>query len=171
MKNDEDTLLTRRVDKSDRLLKLSIASLIVMFLASIVLIAVHYRLLMVELGKREESETSARHLSAQLLRLQDEERRKFSRELHDGLGQTLAVLKWTLSSVLEKNPEDPAIAESVKSVDEAILAFSLDFIDKAFECLDHLRPGQDRAFHPVLNLLHAPLFLIAPRRPGTRYLP
>jgi signal transduction histidine kinase len=121
MKNDEDTLLTRRVDKSDRLLKLSIASLIVMFLASIVLIAVHYRLLMVELGKREESETSARHLSAQLLRLQDEERRKFSRELHDGLGQTLAVLKWTLSSVLEKNPEDPAIAESVKSVDEAIL--------------------------------------------------
>jgi hypothetical protein len=42
--------------------------------------------------------------------------------------------------------------------------------DEAFECLDYLRPGQDRAFHPVLNLLHAPLFLIAPRRPGTRYL-
>src|ERR1700721_2733108 len=42
--------------------------------------------------------------------------------------------------------------------------------DEAFECLDHLRPGQDRAFHPVLNLLHTPLFLVAPRRPGTRYL-
>ncbi len=122
MKHDEDTLLAQRVNKSDRLLKLSIASLIIMFLASIILIFVHYRLLMVELGKREESETSARHLSAQLLRLQDEERRRFSRELHDGLGQTLAVLKWTLSSVLEKNPEDPAIAESVKSVDEAILS-------------------------------------------------
>ncbi|HEY0703250.1 MAG TPA: ATP-binding protein [Candidatus Acidoferrales bacterium] len=121
MKSDEDTLLQLRVQKSDRLLKLSVASLILMFLASIVLIAVHYRMLMVELGKREESETSARHLSAQLLRLQDEERRRFSRELHDGLGQTLAVLKWTLSSLLEKNPEDPTIAESVKSVDEAVL--------------------------------------------------
>ncbi len=121
MKTDEDTLLDRRVEKSDRLLKLSVASLVLMFLASIVLIAVHYRLLMAELGKREESESSARHLSAQLLRLQDEERRRFSRELHDGLGQTLAVLKWTLSSLQEKNPDEPAIAESVKSVDEAIL--------------------------------------------------
>jgi signal transduction histidine kinase len=122
MKRDEDTLLEHRVEKSDRLLKVSVASLVLMFLSSIALVFVHYRLLMTELGKREESETSARHLSAQLLRLQDEERRRFSRELHDGLGQTLAVLKWTLSSVLEKNPEDPAIAESVKSVDEAILS-------------------------------------------------
>jgi signal transduction histidine kinase len=78
-------------------------------------------MLTAEGAKREESEESARRVSAQLLRVQDHERRKFSRELHDGLGQTLAVVKWTLSSLLEKHPDDPSIAECVKSVDEAIL--------------------------------------------------
>ena len=121
MQNAEDGLLKTRVQTSDRLFRLTIGVLALMFVASLILVGIHYRMLMIELGKRERSEASARHLSAQLLRLQDEERRRFSRELHDGLGQTLAVLKWTLSSLLEKNPGDPAIVESVKSVDEAIL--------------------------------------------------
>jgi signal transduction histidine kinase len=121
MQNEEDGLLKTRVQTSDRLFRLTIGVLALMFVASLILVGIHYRMLTIELGKRERSEESARHLSAQLLRLQDEERRRFSRELHDGLGQTLAVLKWTLSSLLEKNPGDPAIVESVKSVDEAIL--------------------------------------------------
>lgn len=121
MQNQEDGLLAARTRLSDRLFRLTIGVLALMFVASMILIAIHYRMLSIELGKREQSEESARHLSAQLLRLQDEERRRFSRELHDGLGQTLAVVKWTLSSLLEKNPQDPTIAEAVKSIDEAIL--------------------------------------------------
>src|SRR5271156_1167863 len=121
MQREEDRLLTERVQISDRLFKVTVAVLSLMFLSSLILIGVHYRMLHAEAEKREESEENARRVSAQLLRVQDHERRRFSRELHDGLGQTLAVVKWTLSSLLEKNPDDPSIAECVKSVDEAIL--------------------------------------------------
>jgi signal transduction histidine kinase len=121
MQGEEDRLLTERLQISDRLFKVTVAVLSAMFLSSLILIIVHYRMLTAEGAKREESEENARRVSAQLLRVQDHERRKFSRELHDGLGQTLAVVKWTLSSLLEKHPDDPSIVECVKSVDEAIL--------------------------------------------------
>jgi signal transduction histidine kinase len=121
MQDEEDRLLTERIQTSDRLFKVTIAVLSVMFISSLILIGIHYRMLRAEAQKREQSEENARNLSAQLLRVQDHERRRFSRDLHDGLGQTLAVVKWTLSSLLEKNPDDPAIAECVKSIDEAIL--------------------------------------------------
>jgi signal transduction histidine kinase len=121
MRNEEDRLLTQRLQVSDRLFKLTVAVLSLMFLSSLILIGIHYRMLHAEAQKREESEENARRVSAQLLRVQDHERRKFSRELHDGLGQTLAVAKWTLSSLLEKNPDDPSIVECVKCIDEAIV--------------------------------------------------
>ena len=121
MQDEEDRLLVERLRVSDRLFKVTVAVLSAMFLSSLILFVVHYRMLTAEGAKREESEENARRVSAQLLRVQDHERRRFSRELHDGLGQTLAVVKWTLSSLLEKHPDDPSIAECVKSVDEAIL--------------------------------------------------
>jgi len=45
------------------------------------------------------SEKSLRELSLHLLRTQDEERRRIGRDLHDSLGQYLAVLKMKLESV------------------------------------------------------------------------
>lgn len=45
------------------------------------------------------SEKSLRQLSLHLLRTQDEERRRIGRDLHDSLGQYLAVLKMKLDSV------------------------------------------------------------------------
>jgi PAS domain S-box-containing protein len=46
-----------------------------------------------------ESEKSLRNLSLHLLRTQDEERRRIGRDLHDSLGQYLAVLKMKLATV------------------------------------------------------------------------
>jgi PAS domain S-box-containing protein len=46
-----------------------------------------------------DSERSLRQLSLHLLRTQDEERRRIGRDLHDSLGQYLAVLKMKLDSV------------------------------------------------------------------------
>jgi signal transduction histidine kinase len=43
--------------------------------------------------------TSLGELSARLLRLQDEERRRIARELHDSVGQTLAALSMNLAAV------------------------------------------------------------------------
>jgi len=47
----------------------------------------------------QNSEKSLRALSLHLLRTQDEERRRIGRELHDSLGQYLAVLKMKLDSL------------------------------------------------------------------------
>ncbi len=59
-----------------------------------------------EVGERRDaerrfqsSEKSLRQLSLHLLRTQDEERRRIGRDLHDSLGQYLAVLKMKLDSV------------------------------------------------------------------------
>jgi PAS domain S-box-containing protein len=46
-----------------------------------------------------ESERSLRQLSVHLLRMQDQERQRIGRELHDSLGQYLSVLKMKLDSV------------------------------------------------------------------------
>jgi PAS domain S-box-containing protein len=48
------------------------------------------------------SEDTLRNLSGRLLRLQDEERRRISRDLHDVTGQKLALLSMDLSSVLKR---------------------------------------------------------------------
>jgi PAS domain S-box-containing protein len=46
--------------------------------------------------ERKRSEESLRHLSARLLRSQDEERRRIGRELHDSIGQYLVALQMNL---------------------------------------------------------------------------
>ena len=56
--------------------------------------------------KLQDSEKSLRQLSFHLLRTQDEERRRIGRDLHDSLGQNLAVLKMKLDSLLAKSHEN-----------------------------------------------------------------
>src|SRR5262249_22324162 len=45
----------------------------------------------------DQANQSLRELTARLLQLQDEERRRFARELHDSVGQVLAALSINLS--------------------------------------------------------------------------
>ncbi len=54
-----------------------------------------------EVALRKVTEKSLRELSARTLRLQDEERRRFARDLHDSTGQTLAALKLSLASLTQ----------------------------------------------------------------------
>ncbi|MEK6374795.1 MAG: PAS domain S-box protein [Acidobacteriota bacterium] len=67
---------------------------------------------------RKEAERSLRKLSGRLLRLQDEERRRIARQLHDTTAQSLAALRMNLS-VIKRSPaaSDHAIKEAV---DESI---------------------------------------------------
>jgi PAS domain S-box-containing protein len=53
-----------------------------------------------------ESEEQLRFLSSQLLMVQENERRRISKELHDGLGLSLTVLKFQLSSISAKVSEE-----------------------------------------------------------------
>jgi PAS domain S-box-containing protein len=68
---------------------------------------------------RKEAEEALRNLSARLLQLQDEERRRIARELHDSTGQSLAALVIHLSAVSAKIADvDPGAGELLR---EAIL--------------------------------------------------
>ena len=71
------------------------------------------------------SELSLRQLSVNLLRTQDEERRRLGRELHDTLGQYLAVLKMGLDSlhsrgVLQDEASSKQMADCLSLVEQSI---------------------------------------------------
>src|SRR5258708_5431724 len=55
-------------------------------------------------------------LSQQLLKVQDEERRKFARDLHDSTGQTLAALKISVSFLRDNCKRDLSTRAMVSDV-------------------------------------------------------
>ena len=74
-------------------------------------------------SKRKEAEESLRLLSGRLLQMQDEERRRIARELHDSAGQILVALTMYLTpleSASGKTPTDveKAIRESLVLINE-----------------------------------------------------
>ena len=69
----------------------------------------------------EERTTALRHLSAQLLRVQDDERRRIARELHDSLGQYLAAAKIHLDMVaFNRGDRETYLADIRELLDRAI---------------------------------------------------
>lgn len=61
-----------------------------------------------DLTLQKQSQEAARRLSARILKVQDEERRKVARELHDSLGQYLASLKVNVSASLRAAASEPS---------------------------------------------------------------
>jgi len=127
MRDEEKRLLTVRAGSSRRLFTLAVVVLLITFLLALIMFSVHCRLLSAELEAREqaeasvrESEKSLRSLTGRLLRLQDEERRRFSRELHDSLGQYLAGVKMNLDMFTNSQPADGLLAQAIQLLDQSI---------------------------------------------------
>jgi PAS domain S-box-containing protein len=75
--------------------------------------------------KLAKSERSLRELSIHLLRTQDEERKRIGRDLHDSLGQYLAVLKMNLESLdsvigTNRNGANEQITLCIRLADDAL---------------------------------------------------
>jgi PAS domain S-box-containing protein len=77
-----------------------------------------------ELEKMVDSRTNElQRLSVRLMTLQDQERRRIARDLHDGLGQELAVAKMVLDKILlqkSAKPDDESWAQASSIIDRAI---------------------------------------------------
>jgi len=88
----------------------------------------------------KSSEDMLRNLSGRLLRLQDEERRRISRDLHDVTGQKLALLSMDLSGILKKK----------------IIAKDEDINRLLLECIS-LSNEVNKEIRTLSYLLHPPL--------------
>ena len=120
MQDAEQKLLDERRLHSDRLFRVTGYILGAAFLLTLGLFSFHYRLMHAELRAREQAEASLRGLSVRLLELQDQERRRFSRELHDSLGQYLVGVKMNLTMLGNSIPTNSLVSESMKLLDEAM---------------------------------------------------
>ena len=123
----EQNLLDQPTKASDKLFTAAVDLLCVIFALAIALLRLHYRFLTVEVIERERAETKARssneasrRLSVRVLQLQDEERRQFSRELRDSLGQSLTVAKMLAESLARQNPLDTSLSQLVGVLDESL---------------------------------------------------
>jgi PAS domain S-box-containing protein len=76
----------------------------------------------VDVTARRNAESAIRRLSGRLLNLQDQERRRIARELHDSLGQYLAGLKMTIELLAQPAVRDKAglFAECSEILDRCI---------------------------------------------------
>lgn len=77
-----------------------------------------------EVGVREQTEAQLRQLSLRLMTLQDQERRRIARELHDTAGQTLAAMKMSVALIRpidSANSRLQALIDDLEAlVDEAL---------------------------------------------------
>ena len=75
----------------------------------------------VDVTARWNAEDALRKLSGRLLGIQDQERRRIARELHDSLGQYLAGLKIAIDMLSSRSPQkDPLLVECADILERAI---------------------------------------------------
>ena len=78
----------------------------------------------IELERMVDDRTAElRRLSTRLMKLQDEERRRIARDIHDGLGQELIAAKMILDGMLKKKlaaPEKQNLSDAIQLVDRTI---------------------------------------------------
>ena len=75
----------------------------------------------VDVTARHNAEDALRTLSGRLLGIQDQERRRIARELHDSLGQYLAGLKIAVDMLASRSPQkDPLLVECADILQRAI---------------------------------------------------
>ena len=117
---EEERLLVERQQREQSSFTVTVGILATSLFLALVLFLIHHQLLTDQVRERVRAEASLRALSARLLTLQDEERRKFARELHDSVGQQLVAMKMGISALQQKLPDDQIVEDCLKILDESI---------------------------------------------------
>jgi signal transduction histidine kinase len=126
MRDEEDSLLQERQSLSRRTYGSVRLVLAIAFGAVAIIFAGSFRRLWVELHERRQAEEAVRRLNGRILQVQDAERRKVARELHDSIGQVLAALKMNISMLSDgdsrRAPDRNAqlLVESRRLVDQGL---------------------------------------------------
>ena len=120
MKDVEEGLLEKRATLTRNLFFTMLVILLLVFSLSILLLVSYYRKLKRELKERSNAEANAQRLSVLVMTMQDEERRKFSRELHDSLGQNLTAAKILTDQLIRKLPGEKGLQELQSIVSETL---------------------------------------------------
>ncbi len=131
MEDEEKSLLEERLQRSRGLFVRMVWIMAIVFGIALLFMAYNFRLLLEEIAKREKRETAEREnaesfraLSAKILEMQDVERRRIARELHDSVGQYLTGLKLNLGRLGAKYGESldsqMLLSETVTLTDHAI---------------------------------------------------
>jgi CHASE3 domain sensor protein len=120
MDQEEIRLLNQRLSHWNRLFWRTTAVLALAMCAALGFLAYNFRLLRSEIARTQDLERYQREnvrfsraLSARILDLQDAERRRIARELHDSVGQYLVGLKINLEQLLSTCPNLSATNEKL----------------------------------------------------------
>lgn len=92
-----------------------------------------------EVLERKQAEEGLRELTSKLLKLRDDERRRLARELHDSVGQLLAILTMNVSKI---QAEASNLSESAASA-----------ASESIECVSQI----SSEIRTISHLLHPPL--------------
>jgi len=76
--------------------------------------------LLTDVTERRKSEDTVRQLSARLLRVQDETRRRIARDLHETVAQSLAGLRMNLGMIKGQTDAAEIVDDSITIVDDAL---------------------------------------------------
>jgi signal transduction histidine kinase len=146
MDEEEIKLLSHRLATWNRLFWRTAFVLALALVAALGFLAYNFRLLSREIIRTQDLERiqrqnvrSSRALSARILELQDSERRRIARELHDSVGQYLVGLKINLEQLLSTRA-------NLSPTQEKLLAETVDLTERSM-----------MEVRTISHLLHPPL--------------
>lgn len=123
MDSEEGNLLRTREHASSQTYSQVRLALGIAFAVAVLILFFTFYQLTIELRDRRRAEEAVRKLSARLLQLQDAERRKVARELHDSIGQYFVSLKMNfdvLRDETSKTEINRIFADCVELLDRGI---------------------------------------------------
>ena len=85
----------------------------------------------------KESREELRLLASQLIRAQEDERKRIAREMHDSIGSSLSAVKFSLENVAAQLNRNPRIQESFLTLSKAME----QAIDESRRIITDLRPS------------------------------